>query len=112
MRNCYRVRWFITLLSEHKLKEITCSAITDDSNVAIVGHVLNERRTGTTYDGKGSRDRLKVLQKKTWRSAPNHLLSVPLLVNSDGRIHIWCIRVLGDSVIVKISCISDTVIVV
>ena len=31
---------------------------------------------------------------------------------SYGRIHIWCIWVLGDSVIVKISCISESVIVV
>ena len=31
---------------------------------------------------------------------------------SYGRIHIWCIRVLGDSVIVNISCISESVIVV
>ena len=74
----------------------------------ITGHVLNEQGTGKTYDRKGSWDCLKVLQKNTAYST-----KPPVKRSSSGysygRIHTWCIRVLGDSVIVKISCISDSV---
>ena len=108
---CYRVRWFTTLLSEHKLKKITCSSVTDASNVAITGHVLNERGTGTTFDRKSSWDRLKVLQKKnkkkkTWSTAPIYLLSVPLQVILTDEYISGAFGSLG------ISCISESVIVV
>ena len=105
---CYRIRWCTTLPSEHKLRRITRSSATDDSNVAIIGHVLNERGIGTTYDRKGSWNRLKVLSYST-KPPPVKRSSSGY---SYGRIHIWCIWVLGDSVIVKISCISESVIVV
>ena len=105
---CYRIRWCTTLPSEHKLKRTTRSSATDDSSVAIIGHVLNERGIGTTYDRKGSWNRLKVLSYST-KPPPVKRSSSGY---SYGRKHIWCIWVLGVSVIVKISCISESVIVV
>ena len=65
---CYRVRWFTTLLSEHKLKKITCSSVTDDSNVAITAPCL---LTFMLFGPKRSQEALRSYpvfhSLRTWR---------------------------------------------